>query len=124
MFFAAKDLGEPREASRSLRRNNRVFGSLPRQTAPLTRSEAPSSDSLVQINQAPSSVFTFRDKTRCSRTASTPVTNSDTRCPDADTALGASPANHNWPQANRERKHTTANHHGEHATNEAQGRCG
>jgi len=24
-----KDLGEPREASRSLRRNNRAFGSLP-----------------------------------------------------------------------------------------------
>jgi hypothetical protein len=42
-FFAAKDLGEPREASRSLRRNNRVFGSLPRQTAPPPRSEAPGS---------------------------------------------------------------------------------
>jgi hypothetical protein len=26
---AAKDLGEPREASRFLRRNNRAFGSLP-----------------------------------------------------------------------------------------------
>ncbi len=31
----AKDLGEPREASRPLRRNNRAFGSLPYQTAPL-----------------------------------------------------------------------------------------
>ena len=30
---AAKDLGEPREASRALRRNNHVFGSLPYQTA-------------------------------------------------------------------------------------------
>jgi len=30
-FGAAKDLGEPREASRSLRRNNRALGSLPSQ---------------------------------------------------------------------------------------------
>jgi hypothetical protein len=29
LFCAAKDLGEPREASRCLRRNNRAFGSLP-----------------------------------------------------------------------------------------------
>ena len=29
VLCAAKDLGEPREASRSLRRNNRAFGSLP-----------------------------------------------------------------------------------------------
>ncbi|MGB8917546.1 MAG: hypothetical protein WCC89_11845, partial [Candidatus Sulfotelmatobacter sp.] len=28
-FCAAKDLGEPREVSRSLRHNNRAFGSLP-----------------------------------------------------------------------------------------------
>ena len=34
VLCAAKDLGEPREASRSLRRNNRAFGSLPYQTAP------------------------------------------------------------------------------------------
>jgi len=34
VLCAAKDLGEPREASRSLRRNNRAFGSLPHQTAP------------------------------------------------------------------------------------------
>jgi len=31
----ARDLGEPREASRPLRRHNRAFGSLPHQTAPL-----------------------------------------------------------------------------------------
>jgi len=31
VLCAAKDLGEPREASRSLRRNNRAFGSLPYQ---------------------------------------------------------------------------------------------
>src|SRR5881398_4122983 len=35
VLCAAKDLGEPREASRSLRRNNRAFGSLPYQAAPL-----------------------------------------------------------------------------------------
>jgi hypothetical protein len=29
VFCAAKDPGEPREASRSLRRDNRAFGSLP-----------------------------------------------------------------------------------------------
>src|SRR5437899_12972153 len=34
VLCAAKDLGKPREASRSLRRNNRAFGSLPYQTAP------------------------------------------------------------------------------------------
>ena len=34
---AAKDLGEPREASRALRRNNRVFGSLPYQTPSLPK---------------------------------------------------------------------------------------
>jgi len=34
---AAKDLGEPRETSRALLRNNRVFGSLPYQTAPLPK---------------------------------------------------------------------------------------
>jgi len=28
-FCPTKDLGEPRDASRSLRRNNRAFGSLP-----------------------------------------------------------------------------------------------
>jgi hypothetical protein len=32
---AEKDLGEPRVAARRLRRNNRAFGSLPYQTAPL-----------------------------------------------------------------------------------------
>jgi len=30
-----KDLGEPRDVARSLRHNNRAFGSLPYQTAPL-----------------------------------------------------------------------------------------
>jgi hypothetical protein len=33
-FCAVKDLGEPRVVSRSLRHNNRAFGSLPYQTAP------------------------------------------------------------------------------------------
>src|ERR1700677_135134 len=32
---AARDLGEPRDASRTLRRNSRAFGSLPCQTEPL-----------------------------------------------------------------------------------------
>jgi hypothetical protein len=46
-FFAqVKDLGEPREASRSLRGNNRAFGSLPYQTAPLPVS---TKDLLLQI---------------------------------------------------------------------------
>ena len=37
-FFAqSRDLGEPREASRTLRRNNRAFGSLPYQTEPLQK---------------------------------------------------------------------------------------
>jgi hypothetical protein len=31
---AVKDLGEPRDVSRSLRHNNRAFGSLPYQIAP------------------------------------------------------------------------------------------
>src|SRR5207244_6436608 len=35
VLCAAKDLGEPREASRFLRRNNRAFCSLPYQAAPL-----------------------------------------------------------------------------------------
>jgi len=34
-FCAARDLGEPRQASRFLRRINGAFGSLPFQTAPL-----------------------------------------------------------------------------------------
>jgi hypothetical protein len=34
-----KDLGEPRDVSRSLRHNNRAFGSLPYQTAPLPADE-------------------------------------------------------------------------------------
>src|SRR5579863_5402221 len=34
VLCAARDLGEPREASRSLRRNNRASGSLPYRTNP------------------------------------------------------------------------------------------
>ncbi len=34
-FLRAKDLGGPREASRSLRRRTRAFGSLPYWAAPL-----------------------------------------------------------------------------------------
>jgi len=36
-FCAARDLGEPRQASRSWRRNNGALGSLPLQTAPLPK---------------------------------------------------------------------------------------
>src|SRR5207245_6017171 len=34
VFCAARDPGEPRDAARSLRRNNRAFGSLPYQVEP------------------------------------------------------------------------------------------
>ena len=49
VLCAAKDLGEPREASRSLLRNNRAFGSRPN-LHHCQETKLLNFDSLVQIN--------------------------------------------------------------------------
>src|SRR2546429_6107151 len=60
VLSAAKDLGEAREASRSLLRNNRAFGSRPN-LHHWQETKLLNFDSLVQINQTLLS-FHFRDK--------------------------------------------------------------